>query len=209
MKEITERTLKAVGYAIIDEDIVSDAVFLKHVYDVSTLDKRGEEDLDALLVARDVLAVLSVVRTLCQTFDNERATEETRIRLRSIRNNASILIFRLVATATDEISVQLRAYNASKDMLKLVYDDCVYLTTTLCDIHDVPVEALPGYLTMKGTLISLEYRIDMEIVGLELQLTISGDGATRTMSSIATSLPDEIGVDEPDGAAALPREFEE
>ena len=217
MKKITMETLANLADGIITRDVKNDAVFLSMVYDVNALDAKGEDDVQALLAAHNSLVMLNIVRTMVQTFDNDRATEGIKIRLMSIKKNASNLIYQMSASGADETYEQLLAYKSAKAAIDIIGRQYLTLIADY-DIKNVPGEALPGYLALNAEVGFLKDQIDSTINTLktwhEEESVASGFSLGELPDEIGTEesddvsdLPDEIGTEETDEVASLPNEI--
>ena len=202
MTKITMETLTNLADGVITGDVKNDAVFLSMVYDVNTLDSKGEDDVQALLAAHNSLVTLNIVRTMAQTFDNERATEGIRIRLMSIKKNAANLIYQMAASGADETYDRLLAYKSAKTAIDIIGRQYLALIMNY-DIRNVPAEALPGYLALNAEVGFLKEHIDSTISTLK---DLNDEEAVASGFSLG-ELPDEIGSDETDEVADLPDEI--
>ena len=202
MKRITMETLANLADDVITRDVKNDAVFLSMVYDVNALDSKGEDDVQALIAAHNSLITLNIVRTLVQTFDNERITEEIKIRLLMIKKNASNLIYQMSASGADETYDRLLAYKSAKTAIDIIGRQYLALIIDY-DIRNVPAKALPDYLALNAKVEFLKKEIDSEISTLE---NWNAEEAVASGFSLG-ELPDEIGLDETDEVADLPDEI--
>lgn len=217
MKKITVETLVNLADGIITRDVKNDAVFLSMVYNVNDLDSKGEDDTYALLAARNSLVTLNIVRTMVQTFDNERATEGIKIRLTTIKKNAANLIYQMSASGADETYDRLLAFKSAKSAIDIIGRQYLALIADY-DIRNVPAEVLPGYLALNAEVGFLKEEIDSMIETLETwneeESVSSGFSLGELPDEIGSddsdgmsSLPDEIGTDEPDEVSMLPEEI--
>lgn len=202
MKKITMETLVNLADGIITRDVKNDAVFLSMVYNVNDLDSKGEGDAYALLAAHNSLVTLNIVRTMVQTFDNERATEGIKIRLTTIKKNAANLIYQMSASGADETYDRLLAFKSAKSAIDIIGRQYLVLIADY-DIRNVPAEVLPGYLALNAEVGFLKEEIDSMIETLE---TWNEEEAVAGGFSLG-ELPDEIGTDETDEDSMLPDEI--